>query len=295
MIESSNDDNNNKGVNFLQWALPKMGYRWDGFSNPREQVLKRIRERMAELELSGGYAEYKSYLEEHPKEWERLDKLCDVTISKFFRDRKLWDFLREKILTELVCYPSEEFKQNSEKVHIWSAGCCNGEEPYSVAMIYEQLKKSKLSEHSTYRRILILATDRNDEVLKRAQIGRYPPGSLKELDADEIETFFEKSEYDHQERNDDEPFKIKSRLKEYIEFEKRDIRESLPEKTFDIIFCRNLVFTYFTEERQKQFLKRLKPHLKVGGYLVLGSNEEIPEAAWLEPVSDTHPVLVKVK
>lgn len=292
MTDTSND---NQGVDFLQWTLPKMGYRWDGFRKPRGQVLKRIRDRMQQLELSGGFNEYDSYLEEDPMEWKRLDKLCDVTISKFFRDRKLWDFIRDSVLRELVCEVKDATvsKSDSVPVLIWSAGCCNGEEPYSVAMIYKQLRMSAVE--TDLRPVIVLASDRNTEVLKRAQTGRYPTGALKELWVDEIETFFEKSVDDQQESKMDEPYKIKDKIREYIKFEQRDIRESMPEQTFDIVFCRNFVFTYFSKERQEKFLKRLKPNISEAGFLIVGSNEEIPEISWLEPVSDTHPVLVKVK
>lgn len=66
---------------FLQWALPRMGYRWAGFRKPRRQILRRIRGRMYELGLSGGYEEYMRYLESNPGEWDILDRLCDVTAS----------------------------------------------------------------------------------------------------------------------------------------------------------------------------------------------------------------------
>lgn len=290
--------NNDRGIDFLQWALPRMGYRWDGFSKPRGQVLKRIRERMSELKLSGGYKEYKDYLIEHHEEWENLDDLCNVTISKFFRDRKLWDFLRDVIMTELVRNIAEESKSITEPVLIWSAGCCNGEEPYSVAIIYEQLKDSE--QQFECKPVSILATDRNEEVLQRAKKGFYPGGALKELKDEEISTFFQlqKSENNKDSEadaeNESEYYKIKKRLKQNISFEKRDIRTSIPERIFDLVFCRNLVFTYFTEERQQRFLQRLKPHFKAGCNLVIGSNEQIPEVDWLEPVTESHPVYKKV-
>ena len=293
-MTKSSIGNNNQDIDFLQWALPKMDYRWDGFRKPRGQVLKRIRERMAELELSGGFGEYRQYLEEHPEEWEKLDALCDVTISKFFRDRKLWDFMRDIVLREHLCIASAGSDDTSEAYFIWSAGCCNGEEAYSLAIIYEQLKEKE--EGCSLLPVRIIATDRNEEVLQRAADGRYPSGALKELKPEEIETYLHEQEQDSENdgSNQSRYYKIRKQLQKNITFEKRDIRESIPDYTFDMVLCRNLVFTYFSAERQKRFLKRLKPHLKQGSYLVIGSNEEIPETEWLEPVSDTHPVYKSV-
>jgi len=268
-------------IAFLQWALPQMGYRWQGFRKPRNQVLKRIRERMHQLGLSGGYAEYKLYLEAHPEEWTYLDRLCNVTISKFFRDRKVWDFLRDHVLSSLLQ------AHRTNPVNIWSIGCCNGEEPYSLAIISEQLAKN--NEQFDHRKhVSILATDRNPEVLERAKKGRYPAGSLKELTQDEIDAFFQKTH-----RTDDEEYKIIDKLKQYITFEQRDIKKSLPDQVFDIILCRNLVFTYFSKEKQRQFLEQLMPHMAAHGFLIIGSNEKLPPSNTLKKVTKTHPIYRK--
>lgn len=277
------DERANSGTAFLQWALPRMGYRWDGFRKPRGQVLRRVRERLHELGLAGGYPEYKSYLEHHPEEWDVLDRLCDVTISKFFRDRKVWEYLRDTILPELLNRP----ETGSHPVAVWSIGCCNGEEAYSISMINEHLALHRGDGNS--EGISILATDRNEQVLERARIGRYPAGALKELTEGEIERFF----HPVAEEGVDEDVEIDERLKRPVTFERRDIRDSMPDEEFDLVLCRNLAFTYFSEEEQRRFLQRLKTHLRRDGYLVVGANEELPEVEWLARMSRTHPVFKK--
>lgn len=267
---------NDHGIRFLQWALPKLGYRWEGFRKPRSQILKRIRHRIGKLQLSGGFADYREYLDIHSEEWEILDRLLGVTISKFFRDRKVWDFLRIQILPVL-------FQNSSRVLSIWSAGCCNGEEPYSCAMINEQVPiNSTAAEKAT-----VLATDRNPEVLQRAKAGRYPAGALNELTNNEIDQFFQRFEG----RDDD--YQIDRRLSKGLEFERRDIRKSLPLRKFDLVFCRNLVFTYFTKKEQSKFLDRIKPLLTTVGFLVIGSNEKLPDINWLRRVNNRIPVYEK--
>ena len=160
-----------KEIAFLQWALPKLGYRWAGFRKPRKQVLKRIRERIQQLKLSTGYSGYRQYLQEHPDEWKQLDQLCDVTISKFFRDRKVWKFLREEILAD------QSSKTVPDPISVWSAGCCNGEEAYSLAIIFDQLSRNGRKQKG-----MILGSDRNSDVLKRARMGKYPAGAFKRND-----------------------------------------------------------------------------------------------------------------
>ena len=66
-----------EGTKFLQWALPRLGYRWNGFRKPRGQVLKRVKSRIQELNLSGGYSEYKHFLQKNQDEWQVLDRLHD--------------------------------------------------------------------------------------------------------------------------------------------------------------------------------------------------------------------------
>jgi len=262
-----------EGTQFLQWALPRLGYRWDGFRKPRGQVLKRIKSRIQDLSLTG-YSEYKQFLQNNPDEWQVLDSLCDVTISKFFRDRKLWDFLRQKILPDLY-----QARSNGT-LSIWSCGCCNGEEPYSIAIVTDQLS-AKVSGEIDYE---ILATDRNKDVLKRAKAGKFPESALKELGKKEIERYFRQID------GEDNSYQIIDKLSVNIHFEKRDIRESLPDDIFDIVFCRNLVFTYLNKKLQEQFLDRLHDKMKKGSILITGSNEKKPPAKWLKRIVKTHPV-----
>jgi len=88
-------------VAFLQWALPRLRMRWPGFRKVRKQVCKRIRRRIAALELSG-IAAYRQWLEDHPGEWEVLDGMCRITISRFYRDRGVFDALAGEILPGLA-------------------------------------------------------------------------------------------------------------------------------------------------------------------------------------------------
>lgn len=263
-----------KGTEFLQWALPQLNYRWDGFRKPRGQVIKRIKKRIRELNLTGGYSEYKQYLQNHKSEWDILDSLCDITISKFFRDRKVWDFLRDDILPKLY------HRKNGITLSAWSCGCCNGEEPYSIAIITDQISGRLSSKIDS----TILATDRNRDVLNRAKARKYPKSALKELREEEIRTSFTKIE------NKPEIYQVNKSLTENIQFEKRDIRNSMPSGIFDIVFCRNLVFTYFTKEMQEQFLVRLQKCMRKGSVLVTGNNENILPVNWLKRVDKSHPV-----
>ena len=77
-------------VEFLQWALPRLHMRWPGFRKVRRQVRKRIRKRITALHL-GGLDEYRNYLNRNSAEWSVLDSFCRITISRFYRDRVVFD------------------------------------------------------------------------------------------------------------------------------------------------------------------------------------------------------------
>ncbi len=93
--------NDEECVRFLQWALPKLHLRWAGFRKVRRQVCKRIDRRLSELELTDTDA-YRLYLESHPIEWESLDSFTRITISRFYRDRYVFDFLKRETLPALA-------------------------------------------------------------------------------------------------------------------------------------------------------------------------------------------------
>ena len=263
-------------TNFLKWALQRKGYRWAGFRKPQNQVLKRVQQRIHELGLSGGYTEYKDYLESNPEEWEVFDALCDVTISRFFRDREIWDYLKLDILPTLIN------RATTEKIRVWSAGCCNGEEACSIAMLFDMV-----CSEAGLESLDILATDRNEDVLKRAKAGKYPPGSLREMKRNEIEKYF-------QEDFAGEEYRVIDRLKKLITFEKRDIRNSLPDGEFNMVFCRNLAFTYFSKKYQHNFLERVSSIISKDGFLVLGKRETLPNNHLFERIHQNFPVYKKI-
>ena len=109
-------------VTFLQWALPRMGYRWPGFRKVRRQVCKRIQRRIQELDLADLEA-YRRHLASDPQEWSELDALCRVTITRFYRDRAVRDHVRERVLPGLAAVTID---RGDGIVRAWSAGCASG-------------------------------------------------------------------------------------------------------------------------------------------------------------------------
>jgi chemotaxis protein methyltransferase CheR len=248
-------------INFLQDYLPRLGYRWKGFRKVRKQVCKRINKRIKMLNL-GNIQAYSEYLENHGEEMKVLDAVFNITISRFYRDRGVFDNIANDVFPSLA----ETVLQNQhEQIRCWSAGSASGEEAYSLSIIW---KMAVLPESGRDLSLQIIATDRNTHLIERAAKGIYPGGALKELPQEWKKQAFEKGENEYQ---------IKKEFRQYVQFLEQDVRSDMPEGTFDLILCRNLVFTYFQENLQRDVFQRIMAKLNPGGYLIIGNHESLPE------------------
>jgi chemotaxis protein methyltransferase CheR len=253
-------------VRFLQWALPRLHMRWPGFRKVRKQVCRRIGRRTRELGLAD-LEGYRSWLEQHPVEWSHLDTLCRITISRFYRDRAVFDILAEQVLPILL----DAARQRSDEIlRVWSAGCGSGEEPYTLALIWH----CALQKHFPGMDIDIVATEVDAQMLGRARAGRYAFASLKELPAHWRDRAF---------RRDDAWFCLEAEYRRGVRFVEQDLREEGPEGCFDLVLCRNLAFTYFDEERQREVVRRIVEAMHRGAALVIGAHERLPDNPELSP------------
>ncbi len=243
-------------VEFLQWALPQLGMRWPGFRKVRRQVCRRVDRRLRELGLETTRA-YRDYLSEHPAEWNALDTLCRIPISRFYRDRGVFDCLRERVLPELA---KDAVARGESALGIWSAGCASGEEPFTLDIIWQLDLTAKFPQLDCR----IIATDIDEHMLERANRGCYSSSSLKDLPEVWREAAFTRQE---------EEYCIKSEFRTGIEFCRQDIRHQMPDGPFHLILCRHLVFTYFDDATQQQLLQQLLGKLVPGGFLVTGKQE----------------------
>jgi chemotaxis protein methyltransferase CheR len=247
-------------IELLEWLLPALGLRWAGFRRVRKQVCKRLGRRLRELGLEHA-EDYRGYLTGHPEEWEVADSLCTVTISRFYRDKGVFDYLGSHVLLRLGARAREAGRR---KLLAWSAGCGSGEEPYTLALVWEFGLRDRLRGIE----LEILGTDVDDGLLARAHQARYPLGCLKDLPAGWRTAAFDEAGAEYQ---------LKERYKAHVELRKHDIREAPPNGPFDIVLCRNLAFTYFDYGLQLATAQRLHDALIEGGALVLGRHEALPD------------------
>jgi len=264
---------------FLQWALPQLHMCWPGFRKVRKQVCKRIDWRIKHLGFSD-VEEYQAYLEAHADEWKELDSLCRITISRFNRDRGVFATLVEDVLPELASAVRE---RGDDTLRIWSAGCASGEEPYTLSVLWHTELQARFPDI----KIEIIATDADPHMLNRAREARYEFGSLKELPEELRHRVFTRG---------DDTYSLRSKYSRNITFLEQDIREEQPEGLFDLVLCRNLAFTYFDDDVQRQLSRRIVGGMHDGAALAIGIHERLPERTkGLEPWFDNNRIYRKGK
>lgn len=253
--------------NLIKLIEDRTGFKCGSYKE--KPLTRRIRVRMRALGLSE-FSQYYNYLTNNPEEFKRLLDTLTIKLSYFFRNTETFDYLMNEI------FPS--FKKN-EKIIIWSAGCAQGEEPYSLAII--------AAESGILERVTIYATDIDDHALKKAKAGNYPSIVFQYTPQLYIEKYFEKIE---------EGYRIKDYLKSIVQFFHLDLFDNFPFQLCNLIMCRN-VLIYMDRNAQSILVRKFLDNLKPGGYLVIGKVElllGIPEAKFFSPVNRSERVYQKI-
>jgi chemotaxis protein methyltransferase CheR len=176
-------------------------------------------------------------------------------------------FFREPRALDLVCDYARAHLARGEgrPLRIWSAGCCTGEEPYSIAMTLRRRVPRLLPADVT-----ILATDLNEAFLDFAREGKYRRWSFRRSDPADLAAFFRPL--------DDGRFEIDPQLRAQVRFAGLNLATgAYPSAAtgtlaMDVIFCRN-VLMYFGPEQVKRVIERLRDCLVDGGWLVVNASE----------------------
>lgn len=244
----------------FQKLLDEFNLAWSGYRKVRKGVKKRISRHMQELNCPGFQAYLDLIAQNDAVRRECLLRMT-VSISRFFRDRKLWVGLEQDILPGLI-------KTQLRRLRIWSVGCACGEEVYSLKIIWERLRQTY-----TYLPVLeITGTDKHSDYIDRARAGVYASSSLKEVPPEMREHYFDIRRNGHR-------FDVKASVKADIDWKVQDIFAESPGSGFNIIFLRNNLLTYYKEPLKEEGLSRVVKALAPNGWLIVGSHEKMPATA----------------
>ncbi len=233
---------------------------WPGYRKVRKGVKKRISRHMQDLKCSGIQA-YLDLIRQNEAVRRECELRLTVSISRFFRDRKLWVDLEEDILPGMI-------ETHPQRVQVWSAGCARGEEVYSFKIVWERLRRA----HAHLPALEITATDKHPGYIEKARAGVYSKSSLKEVPAEMYKHHFDIRKGGHR-------FDVKTFVKAGIDWKVQDILAELPGRGFDIIFFRNNLLTYYKDPLKEEGFNRIVKALAPGGWLIVGSHEKLPASA----------------
>jgi len=170
------------------------------------------------------------------------------------------DYVKETSLYKKINNP----KLNSIK--IWSCPCATGEEPYTIAMILNNLEK-QIKSFPQYK---IVGSDIDKDAIDKANVAIYNEDSVKE-----VSKYFENRYFSKKREHFGNTYFFNEDIKRNVDFFCEDVTKGHKNRwKYDIILCRYLLI-YFNQENRDDFLKMLERHLELGGLLILGKTETL--------------------
>ncbi|HHW08086.1 MAG TPA: protein-glutamate O-methyltransferase CheR [Clostridia bacterium] len=226
---------------YRQFGLNLAGY--------KEKQLKR---RITSLMQSQGINDFQQYFDLLVRDEEQLARFLDkvtINVSEFFRNPEIFKVLETKILPELL--------KTKSRLKIWSAACSNGAEPYSVAIILEELTPGV--------RHQIEATDIDKKILEVARKGFYEERFLKNVSQERLKRFFQP---------EGNGYLISDTIRRRVQFRHHDLLVDEYDRNYDLIICRNVTI-YFTMDAQNLLYRKFREALNPGGVLFIGATENM--------------------
>jgi chemotaxis protein methyltransferase CheR len=227
-------------------------------------VFARLSKLQARLGLKDA-GEYCSLLTSSKGDVERRHLVSALTtnVTSFFREVHHFEYIRKSIAPELIARA-----RAGDRIRIWSAGCSDGSEPYSIAMtLLDCCRDIGVFD------VRILATDIDSEILGIARLGQYKADRLGSIPESHRRTYFEKVV---DAGAGTRQLQISSTVRNLVHFRELNLVGHWPMKLkFDLIFCRN-VLIYFDQDTQMRLWPRFEDACKPGGHLFLGHSERLP-------------------
>ncbi len=237
----------------LEFVRDSRGFDYTGYRRPT--LTRRFQKRMQAVGADD-WGAYRSYLDEHPEEFNELFNAILINVTGFFRDRETWDVLSAEVLPQLF-----ESRDPRAPIRIWSAGCASGEEPYTVLMLVAEA----LGEDALRERVKLYATDVDEHALSQAREAVYTAKQLEDVPATLRERYFQTA---------NGGFAFRKDLRRCVIFGRNDLHRDPPISRVDLLLARNTLM-YFGSDVQERILGNFYFALNRGGFLVVGKAEAL--------------------
>jgi two-component system, chemotaxis family, CheB/CheR fusion protein len=233
----------------------QLGHDFSGYKP--KTFLRRVQRRMQVAQLATIEA-YLDRLRADPAEVGALFRDLLINVTSFFRDADAFETLGRTVVPKLF-----EGRGADDTIRIWVPGCATGEEVYSIAI----LMREHIETLSAVPKVQVFATDIDEHALAIARAGRYPEGLLEGVSPDRRRRFFSA---------DGGHLLIGKEVRDLCIFSPHSVLRDPPFSKLDMVSCRNLLI-YFGPEAQNQVIPVFHYALRPGGYLFLGTSENVSQ------------------
>lgn len=235
---------------FRKAVLELTGIDLDQYKSTQlERRLSTIMKRSAAADLT----DYARLLRSSPEQVKAFKDFFTINVSEWLRNPEKFEELGSRVLPELLAF--------RRPLRIWSAGCSNGSEPYSVAMLLAELAPG--TEHC------LLATDLDEEILRQARLGRYQEKDIKNVSLPRRQRCLMPAA--------DGAWEVTPALRRMVTFQRQNLLSDPFPEDLDLILCRNVVI-YFTEAAKEELYRKFHRALRPGGVLFVGGTESLLKA-----------------
>jgi chemotaxis protein methyltransferase CheR len=231
---------------FEKWVLKE--YNIDLSAYKPNQLHRRILSLMSRVGVNS-VEEYIDLLKSSAAQKQKFLDFITINVTEFYRNPEIFEDLKAHLKNELL--------KNNKSLKIWSAACSVGAEPYSIAMMLDELNP-----HGRHK---IIATDIDSTILNKAKEGIYSAAEIKNVSETNLNKYFTKS---------GDKYIINNNIKNMVTYKKHDLILENYERDFDLVVCRNVVI-YFNSDVKDKIYQKFSDSIKPGGLLFVGATESI--------------------
>ncbi|MBF0503094.1 MAG: protein-glutamate O-methyltransferase CheR [Candidatus Riflebacteria bacterium] len=247
----------------LYYLMEKRGLDFSGYHSA---MLERCIHLRLKATSSEDFDDYLSCLRKDDAELDHLLGVLTVNVTRFFRDTLTFELIADRILPVII---REKSRSNDSSLRIWSAGCANGAEPYSMAILLRELLEKEVHAMNLH----IFATDIDSDALDAARKALYSMESLEHVKCHILRKYFVP---------ECERFRLIPEVRSMVTFSVFDLldkKHSVPPESvfgnFDLVFCLNCLI-YFNIDYQEIIFDKLYHSLAKNSYLIMGTAEAPP-------------------
>ena len=236
-------------------VMQMMGINLDPYKD--EQMKRRLDSWLSRSGMPS-WSEYFLKIKNDENELKKFRDYLTINVTEFFRDAERWLYLRQNVIPDLLKANSGPGKADAS-LHIWSAGCSIGAEPFSLGIMMDEVTPGK--KHT------IFASDLDWGALTKAKNGGpFMADEIRNVSPVQKSTYFKPG---------GPPYFVTNNLIQKVTFKELNLLQDNFDKNFDLIICRNVVI-YFTTETKTMLYQKFRDALRPGGILFVGGTEIIP-------------------